>query len=182
MADNKERSILRKSLDWIIDSPDKLSSLMFVLSCVVSILLGFFIFVSCLGRYLFNRPVPGIYEISGYAMYAMAFLSIPYLTKYDKHVVVDAVVDLLPAAVQRILKVFNYLLCLVMGGVLFYYGSKMTVDLIRSGLVLFDTLEPPKYIFMLFVPLCFLPFLVIAFKKLIGSLRLWGAVKPRGNH
>ena len=112
----------------------------------------------------------------------MAYHSIPYLTKYDKHVVVDAVVDLLPAAVQRILKVFNYLLCLVMGGVLFYYGSKMTVDLIRSGLVLFDTLEPPKYIFMLFVPLCFLPFLVIAFKKLIGSLRLWGAVKPRGNH
>ena len=35
MADNKERSILRKSLGWIIDSPDKLSSLMFVLSCVV---------------------------------------------------------------------------------------------------------------------------------------------------
>jgi TRAP-type C4-dicarboxylate transport system permease small subunit len=177
MVDNKDRKISRRILDWIFNSPDKLSHLLFAVSCAFAILLGFFIFVSCLGRYLFNRPIHGIYEISGYALYIMTFLAIPYLMKYDKHVCIDAIVDILPAAVQRILKILNYIVCLIMGVVLFYYSFILTHNLYKSGLVLFDTLEPPKYILMLFVPLCFLPFSVIALKKIIGSIKTLGSTK-----
>lgn len=171
---------IRRISDWIVDSPDKLSRLMFALSCAVAVVLGLFIFVSCLGRYLINKPIPGIYEISGYALYIMTFLAIPFLLKFDKHVCIDAIVDILPAAVQKILKVFNFFVCLAMGGVLFYYSIILTLDLYRSGLVLFDTLEPPKYILMLFVPLCFLPFSVIALKKLIESIKSIGRTEVNG--
>jgi len=169
--DKKIQSPARRVLIWIGALPDKISYKMFLVSGLIAVILGFFIFVSSLSRYFMNKPIRGIYEISGYALFIMTFLAIPFLLKKDKHVSIEAIKELFSDRVQKYLDIFNMAICFPLGLLIFYFSSVMTYDLYKSGLVLFDTIEPPKYLFMFFVPLCFLIFALIALKKLFTAVK-----------
>ncbi|MDY6825621.1 MAG: TRAP transporter small permease [Bacillota bacterium] len=162
---------VHRVLKWIIELPDKISFQMFLASGLVCVSLGFIVFTSSMTRYFMNKPIRGIYEISGYCLFIMTFLAIPFLLKTDKHVSIEAIKEMFSPRVQKYLDIFNMAVCFPLGLLIFVYSSVMTYDLYKSGLILFDTIEPPRYIFMFFVMLCFLIFALIALKKLITAIK-----------
>jgi TRAP-type transport system small permease protein len=54
--------------------------------------------VDVVGRYVFNRPLTGAFELSELAMGALVFASLPLVTLRRQHVTVDLFDRLLPAA------------------------------------------------------------------------------------
>jgi TRAP-type C4-dicarboxylate transport system permease small subunit len=59
-------------------------------------------FVDVVGRYLFNRPMRGAFELTEVLMAATIFAALPSLTRRREHIAIDILDHYLPARVQRI--------------------------------------------------------------------------------
>lgn len=70
-------------------------------------------FADVLGRYAFNSPVPGAFELTEVAMGLLIFAGLPLISARDGHVAVNIVDEMLPA---RILRLRTLLLDLVICG------------------------------------------------------------------
>jgi len=66
-------------------------------SALVLSVLALLTFVDVVGRYLFNRPVKGAYEVIEILMGALIFTALPVITYNDRHITID----LLDAAMPR---------------------------------------------------------------------------------
>jgi TRAP-type C4-dicarboxylate transport system permease small subunit len=58
-------------------------------------------FVDVVGRYLFNRSVPGGFEITEILMAVLIFAGLPLVSRRDEHVSVDLLDHIFPAALRR---------------------------------------------------------------------------------
>jgi TRAP-type C4-dicarboxylate transport system permease small subunit len=99
-------------------------------------------FVDVVGRYAFNRSVPGSFEITEIMMAMLIFAGLPLVSRREEHVTVDLVDHLLPAKLRRVLRVIVELACggLLLGlthlmwrkaGTVASYGDTTTVLLIK---------------------------------------------------
>jgi TRAP-type transport system small permease protein len=79
-------------------------------------LLGLFAIISAgaLSRYLFNMPILGVDEISGYLNVVIGFLALAYTFQEDRHVRVDVVTGRLSPRARAILEVVSSTLALVL--------------------------------------------------------------------
>ena len=68
-------------------------------------------FVDVVGRYLFNRPVPGGFEVTELGLLVLIFAGLPLVSHADEHVTMDFIDRLLPAAVLRALARVVHALC-----------------------------------------------------------------------
>ena len=78
----------------------------FILEAIAAGLVTGLILVTCIdviGRYAFNNPLTGAYEITQVLLGALVFVAMPLTTGKGGHVEVDLLVPLLPAVVQRAL-------------------------------------------------------------------------------
>ena len=78
----------------------------FILEAIAAGLVTGLILVTCIdviGRYAFNNPLTGAYEITQVLLGALVFVAMPLTTGKGGHVEVDLLVPLLPAAVRRAL-------------------------------------------------------------------------------
>ncbi|WP_342643725.1 TRAP transporter small permease [Rhodoligotrophos ferricapiens] len=77
------------------------------------------------GRYLANRPVPGIYEITElYLMIAVVFLGLGLSQRSGAHVRVELLLEHLPPAVQRALEFIYLLATLAVFAVVTYAAAR----------------------------------------------------------
>jgi TRAP-type C4-dicarboxylate transport system permease small subunit len=77
---------------------------MFVLSafaCLVLFVMMSVTFVDVLGRYLFNRPLPGAYELIAFMMPLMIFAILPRVCYREDHVTVDLLDGFAPSSWRR---------------------------------------------------------------------------------
>jgi TRAP-type C4-dicarboxylate transport system permease small subunit len=104
------------------------------------------------GRYFFNTPVLGAYEITEYLMLIMVF-SFLALAQTDKvHISVDIVFNRLPAKLQTVLGRVNHALCLVMMIIVSWMGVHHALDLLKTGEAS-TLLKIPDYPFAIFLVL-----------------------------
>ncbi|KEO51424.1 TRAP transporter small permease [Thioclava indica] len=78
----------------------------FILEAIAAGLVTGLILVTCIdviGRYAFNNPLTGAYEITQVLLGALVFVAMPLTTGKGGHVEVDLLVPLLPAVVRRAL-------------------------------------------------------------------------------
>lgn len=80
------------------------------------------------GRYLFNSPVIGAYEISSMMLVGVVFLGLAYVQSKKGHVKVEAATFWMPKRVQIALDIFGGLVGLVIMGLLTW----------RSGIVFWE--------------------------------------------
>ncbi len=121
------------------------------------------------GRYLFNAPITGVFEITEFSMACLVFCALAYTQTRKGHVAVDIFVNLLPPKGQRIIDIIAHLLS-------FMVFSLITWKSIERGIELIEfkessaTLQIPVYPFMFLVALgCLLlslEFLVDAIKAI----------------
>jgi len=66
-----------------------------------------------IGRYLFNSPIMGTFELTEFLMVCLVFCSLAYTQSQRGHVAVDILVSRFPKFVQDVFKIINYLMTLL---------------------------------------------------------------------
>lgn len=59
-------------------------------------------FIDVIGRYLFDSPVPGGFEVTELMLAALIFLGLPLVTASDGHVTVDLFDSIIPSRFRRL--------------------------------------------------------------------------------
>lgn len=75
-------------------------------------------FVDVMGRYLFNRPVVGIYEITEILMGLAVFGALPLVTYEKGHISVDFLTKVLPYQVKWIRRTVFSFICSILCAIL----------------------------------------------------------------
>jgi TRAP-type transport system small permease protein len=80
------------------------------------VLFGMMILTICdvTGRYIFNLPINGAYEISEAMMVTVVFFFIGYAQATKSHVTVDLVVNVLPAKLKTVMEIITQLMSFLM--------------------------------------------------------------------
>ena len=78
------------------------------------VLLGMMLLTTCdvIGRYIFNSPITGAYEITEVMMVTVIFLFIGYTQAERGHISIDLVIRLLPKKVRTTIDIITHLLSL----------------------------------------------------------------------
>ena len=105
-----------------------------------------------LGRYLFNRPVSGTYEIFGVLLPCIVLLGLAYAQAERAHVRITMVLERLPPFLQRIFNILTTLIAIVITILIGWHGFELSMQFLDSG-KLIDTIFVPKWIPQLVVPL-----------------------------
>ncbi len=74
-------------------------------------------FADVMGRYIFNRPIPGAFEVTELGLLVLIFAGLPLVSHADEHVTMDFVDKLLSPSLLRAL---NRVVNLVCAAVMFF--------------------------------------------------------------
>lgn len=72
------------------------------------------------GRYVFNSPIQGAFEMVGASMAVLGSIGFAFALAQEKHIRVRLLTDKYPAHVQRYMLIVAYVIGLVLNGVLFW--------------------------------------------------------------
>ena len=88
--------------------------------------------VDVVGRYLFNSPLQGTFELTEVFMCLVVAFGIAYTTAKDEHIMVDALFVKLPSSAQRKLIVVANIFAALVFAVLCWKGMETGIDSIRD--------------------------------------------------
>ena len=93
-------------------------------------ILMFLVFVDVVGRYLFNKPIFGAYELVEVLMGLLIFAGLPIVSRAQQHISVDFVSNLLPDRVKPLQGLIVNLICAVSAMVISWriwvYGERLS--------------------------------------------------------
>jgi TRAP-type transport system small permease protein len=124
-----------------------------------------------IGRYFFNSPVLGAYEITEYLMLIMVFSYLALAQSEKAHISVDIVFNRLPTGLQHVLERLNHLVCLLMMLLVSWMSLQRIWELKKTGEASV-LLKIPDYPFALFLVIGCLVFCIEFFKDVFISIRI----------
>jgi TRAP-type C4-dicarboxylate transport system permease small subunit len=111
------------------------------------------VFHEVIVRYVFNSPTIFSVEISEYLLVLIAFTSIGWALKEDRHVRVLVIINLLPRKIQFFMDILTSVIVMVFCGILLWKGAKTAV-MAYTG----DYHSSSLLNFPLWIPYAFIPF------------------------
>ena len=127
--------------------------LMATIAAMMVIFMMLAISYSVLTRYLFNRPIAWIVEISSYLMLYITFLGTAWLLRRDGHVEIDLFTSHLNLKRQALLKAVTSVGGALVGFVLTWKGALVTIDYFRRGVTIMGVLNTPQFLLMAIIPI-----------------------------
>ncbi|MFZ7101426.1 MAG: TRAP transporter small permease [Peptococcaceae bacterium] len=110
-----------------------------------------------LGRYLFNRPIPGTYEINiFYAFPIIVYLGLSYTYREKAHIAIDILVDRVSKKNQYIMSIISSLLVSVVSFLLFMQTGNRFLISFNKNEIYVGVYNFPLYIGYLVVVIGFL--------------------------
>lgn len=146
-----------------------LEILLGVTSASVLFLMMLVTVVDVAGRYLFNKPLNGGFEMTEMMLAALIYCGLPLVSQKREHIVVDTLEPFMPAALIRVLDVLADVVCAVVLFGLGYMIYGRAVRVAEYG----DTTNVLK------LPLAPVAYLMSAMILVAGCIHLWHAVSPR---
>ena len=140
-----------------------------VTSAVVLFLMMMITAVDVTGRYLFNRPVNGGFEITEMMLAALIYCGLPLVSQRREHIVVDTFDPFMPTALRRALDVIADILCAATLGGLAYLIFRRAMRVAEYG----DTTN------VLALPLAPVAYLMSVMIVVAALIHLWHALTPR---
>ena len=139
-------------------------------------LVGLFLLVlhEVIVRYVFDAPTLFSVELSEYLLILVAFMSIGWVLKEDRHVAVSFVVDRLPEKVRLVMKLPTSVLTMAFLAIIVWQGSRTVLTAYRGDYHSSSLLEFPMWIPYLLIPLGALVMslqYIVTIIKLIQSFR-----------
>lgn len=104
-------------------------------------------------RYVFGRPTRWVVEFSEYSLIYLAFLAGGWVLKEEGHVKVEMLVELLPAGTQLALHRATSAVGAIVCGLFTWVSAQLTLDLYRSGEIMFKSVQVQKWAIMAVIPL-----------------------------
>jgi TRAP-type transport system small permease protein len=106
-------SFLTKSVALISKIVDPLIKYSSIFAALVLAAMMFLTFFDVCGRYFFDKPVSGSYEISTFMMGIMVSFALAYTASHKGHIRVDVIMQFAPAKTRTWLDLFAYGLTLI---------------------------------------------------------------------
>jgi TRAP-type C4-dicarboxylate transport system permease small subunit len=131
---------------------DLLNSVMAGIAATMMIFMMLAICYSVITRYLFNRPIAWIVEISSYLMLYITFLGTAWLLRREGHVEIDLFTGQLSPKQRATLRSVTSVGGAAVGFVLTWKGVLITIDYLRRGVMAMDILNTPQYLLMAIIP------------------------------
>lgn len=152
-----------------------LDNVLGLLSATILFILMLLTTVDVLGRYLFNAPLPGGFEITELMMAALVFAAMPAVTRREDHIVIDLLDFMMPKWIVRPRQVIVYLLCAVLCALWAWRTWALGIRLGGYG-------EVTEYLHLPLSPICYfiavmsgvtgIVFVYLAWRYAIGKARI----------
>lgn len=156
------RGVLQTIFDWI----DRVSLYSGYISAGLSILLTLQITYGVIMRYIFNRPVFWIDEISGYLFVTYICLGVVYATLKESHISSEMIISKMPMKIQYGVAIFGYVIALLVSCAMVYYGSKTTLLYFNLGWKSETTLAFILWPVWMMIPIGFTIFALAAISRI----------------
>ena len=121
-----------------------------VFSVIVAMAMMFLTTSDVIGRFFFDEPITGAYEITQYMLAVLVLSGIGYTQQVKGHVRVDIMSSKMPRLAQLLINSFFTLLALIFFALLFYPALTEGLHSLRAG-GFSDMLHIPVYPFKLFI-------------------------------
>lgn len=104
------------------------------------------------GRYLFNTPVLGAFELTEFLVLILIFSFLAYTQSQKRHICVEILADLLPKKIQFASQLINYVISIALFALIACMGTNKAIELMETG-ESSPNLVIPNYPFALFLAL-----------------------------
>jgi len=126
-----------------------------------------------IGRYVFNSPILGVFEITEFLVLILIFSFIGYTQSQKNHVAVELLLKLFPEKVRAYIEVINHIICLVLMILITWMGLRKALELKAVGEAS-PNLGIPDYPFVFFLTIgC----AVMCIEYIRDIVRLFSALK-----
>ncbi|MEW6667319.1 MAG: TRAP transporter small permease [Thermodesulfobacteriota bacterium] len=165
-------------LDRLGNIFDRINTIMVVVCAVLVIGLTTIVGADITLRYLFNRPLGWVKEVSEYILVGLGFLAAAWILKDDAHVKMDLILTKVSPRAQAMLNLITSLVSTAVVLIITLSSLRVTLDFYRTKMVTPTVLEPPKWLLMTPIVLgCFL--LIVQFLRracaCLVKLKTWRA-------
>ncbi|MGA7488482.1 MAG: TRAP transporter small permease subunit [Xanthobacteraceae bacterium] len=109
-----------------------------------------------------------------YGLLWFTMLAAPWLARIKGHVFIDAITQLLPVAVQRVLAKFVYLVCVGASLTVSYYSTLLLIEAIAERQIDMRAVDMPMWALLAPIPPCFLLVAVEFIRFLLGFDSMYG--------
>ena len=127
---------------------DYINIVMVVISAIMLLALTFIVGSDITLRYLFNRPLGWVKEVSEYILVGLGFLVAAWILKDDGHVRMDLVLNKVGSRVQTMMNIITSVISTIIVLTMTWFALRVIVDFYRTKLVAPSVLEPPKWILL----------------------------------
>jgi TRAP-type C4-dicarboxylate transport system permease small subunit len=121
-----EQATLQGSLfrRWV----KRISEWMVVVSCVMLAVMMFVSVADVVGRYFFNKPIEGTWELTGMSLVVCGSFAMAYTQYVKGHIQVNIICDRLPRRGRAGLYIFSYTMCIIACALVIWQGWTRMVD------------------------------------------------------
>lgn len=109
-----------------------------------------------------------------YGLLWFTMLAAPYLVRAKGHVFIDAITQLLPASIQRVLAKLVYLICASVSVVFSWYSLRLLLDAIANSTIDTRAVDMPLWTLLLPIPFCFFLVAIEFVRYLAGFDTMYG--------
>ena len=102
------------------------------------------------GRYVFNSPTLGAFEMTEFLVLTMVFSFLGYAQSQKAHVTVDILVERFPKKARDLIDIFNYLVSLAVVAIVAWMGFEKALEAFHTGRKPLN-LAIPNYPFVFFL-------------------------------
>ena len=122
------------------------------------------------GRYLFNTPLMGVFEITEFMMVCLVFCSLAYTQSKKAHVTVDILIGQMSKKKQRMIDILNYGISVIILALITWKSIERGFEIMASN-ESSGTLQIPVYPFLFVVGLGSAALCIEFFKDMINRIR-----------
>jgi C4-dicarboxylate transporter DctQ subunit len=141
------------------------------LGFIAAVLLNF---VNVVERYLFGRSILSGDELQIYMMIVMVFLGAAVVSWRRQHLRMDVLVDALPAGLHAVVRIFEFLVAVVLSAFVCWESAQYAADMYKLGR-LSDMAQMPMWLPHSAVALGFGLILIVTLWRGFTALRAWAA-------
>lgn len=127
---------------------DRINTIVVIIGAFLLLVLTFMVGADITLRYLFNKPLGWVKELSEYTLVALGFLTAAWILKDDAHVTMDLVLAKVSPRMQAMLNIITSIISTVVVLIITWFSFTVTVDFYQTKVVAPTVLEPPKWILM----------------------------------
>jgi TRAP-type C4-dicarboxylate transport system permease small subunit len=127
---------------------DYLNIVMVVIGAILLVGLTLIVGADITLRYLFNKPLGWVKEVSEYTLVALGFLVAAWILKDEGHVKMDLVLNNVGSRVQTMMNIITSIISTIVLLTVTWFSLRVIGDFYRTKLVAPTVLEPPKWVLL----------------------------------